>query len=112
MEMIIKLWDEDNKRFVKEHKNVCGSLYTGQKDINNKMLFEHDIIATTEETMSKGDLEIEGVIIWEECSSAFYIDFPQYGMSRPMMDFIGNMEKIGNEFLTPDYFEKKYKEIF
>ena len=71
-------------------------LYTTKQDKNGEDLYEGDRVETIEETISQGDLLIQGVIEYSETICAWMIDFPQYGTAR-MLDCFWDLgvEKIG-----------------
>lgn len=71
---------------------------------DNIKLFEGDIIEVVDETI-KGDILINGVIDYDESDFCYILDFPQYGCSRSLMDFVCGIDSFnlkGNEFDNPD----------
>jgi uncharacterized phage protein (TIGR01671 family) len=90
--------------------NTLGQ-YIEINDEDGNMVYENDIVRTVEETISKGDLEIVGIVDYAKELGAYIINFPQYGTSKLLNDFIDiGIEVIGNETDNPEIMEKLLNE--
>lgn len=101
-------WIEANYIIEKE---LFKCQFIGLKDENKIEIYEEDIVRTIEQTMSHGDIEIIGVVEYDENDACYRIFFPKYGESIPLCSFIElGIEVIGNEFENPDIIENLSKE--
>lgn len=84
--------------------------FIGLKDENKKEIYEGDIIQTIEQTMTHGDVEVIGVVEYDENSACYVLMLPQYGNSISINNFTElGMEIIGNENQNPNIIERLLK---
>ena len=71
--------------------------YININDDNGTEVYLHDIINVIEKTI-EADKVITGIIIYDEGFGAYMVDFPYWGESRTLSDFIDSgLLVVGNE---------------
>lgn len=71
-------------------------LYIGRIDITNKEIYNNDIIKTILD-YGFGEKEIIGVVEYDNYNGIWMLDFPEYGITKPLNEFVDvGLEKIGD----------------
>ena len=90
--------DEVADCFINELNNPTWETeqYINIEDEDGNMIYENDIVTTIESTI-KGDVIINGIVEYSESFASYMINFPQYGVSKLLNDFIDlGLNVIGN----------------
>jgi len=82
--------------------------YIGRKDNNNVKIYEKDIVQVVEQTISQGDMFLIGVIQYDPLLCTYMVDFPDYGTSVSIGQFIElGIIVVGNLFENQELLEVK-----
>lgn len=99
---------ENSSYWIEVDGKTIGQFISKIKDLNKKeiFLFEGDIIQVVIETIL-GDILVNGIIEYDSSIFCYMVDFPNYGESRSLDQFIElGIKLIGNEIDNPELLDE------